>query len=167
MRCAGLIVALILGTSSLVGTLSAQVRLTPSSYTDHALVFITSPDAPGTVDQQKVRQAYTLLAQRLKVPEAELPHVIVIRPSAQLAHAAAVSKNTLRRNAGEDGTYYELWIVEKPHLGTYIGALCKLLDKHFNLQLSDEQRTQASRFVLRLLSGTVSAHAEHPATGQK
>ncbi len=146
----------------LIALSSAQVELNPSKQIDHALAFVSSPDARGTIDEQQVRVCYSLLAQRLRLPEKDLPHVVVFHVSSHAAHAGEVEKTSVRRNAGsKDSVYYEFWIVGQPKMTDYIRGLDAILEQHFSLQLSEEDQKSLGLFVLRFMSSTVSAHGGH------
>src|SRR5512143_136722 len=136
---------------------SAQVELTPSHEVQHALAFISSPDAAGSVDCNQLRQCFSLLTQRLKLPQQALPHIVVIHASNQVAHAADVHASCVRRNAARDSKYYELWIVGPPKPSEYVRLFDTILEQHYNLRLSEEEKRAAGLFVQRLMSNTISA----------
>lgn len=159
-----LVAALILAACCIVDRTSAQVELSPSSYVDHALVFMDFSGVPGTVGRQQVRLCYGLLAQRLKVSEKELPHVFVIHASPEAAHAVDVSAITIRRIViGQKSPYYEFWVVGRPQTTDYIRGFLTILEDHFKLYISTEERKDAALFVLRFMSSTVSAHGANSA----
>lgn len=140
---------------SCIGT--AQVQLTPSHQVQHALAFIDSPDAPGTLDANHLRQCFSLLAQRLKLPDSDLPHVVVIHVSPEAAHAADVRASCVRRNAAGNSQYYEFWIVGRPKPAEYARFLYTIFEQHYNLTLSIGEQQQVAAFVTRLMSSTVNA----------
>jgi hypothetical protein len=156
-----LICLIILITPELIGRCSAQVRLAPSAHVTNALAFTGSPDATGTVDRQQVRLCFSIVMQRLKLPENELPKVLVIHASRDVAEVADVHKTTIRRNAGTDSAYYEFWIVGQPQPSDCILAAYAILEKHFKIQISEEQQKKTALFVFRFMSSTVSAHGGH------
>ncbi|MGI9103035.1 MAG: hypothetical protein ACR2IF_11395 [Terriglobales bacterium] len=137
----------------------SQVHLNGSREVEHALVFTASPDAPGSIDRQQVRLCLNLLTQRLHLGGAELPHIIVIHVSKRAAHAVDVAKTGIRRSASEDHpTYYELWIVGKPDPADYVVNVYTILEQHFGIVASKEEKKKVASFVLRYLTDTVDAH---------
>jgi hypothetical protein len=140
----------------------AQVELRPSASVSHALAFVESSDALGKVDRQQVSLVYSLLAQRLKLPQKDLPHVMVFHVSSEAAHAGDVKTTSVRRNAaGKESVYYEFWIVGQPKPTDYIRYLDAVLEQHFNLNLTTEEQNGLGMFVLRFMSSTVSANGGH------
>jgi hypothetical protein len=140
----------------------AQVQLAPSSQVDHALGFVESPDATGTLDRQQARLCYSLLAQRLKLTDRELPHVLVIHASPETAHAANVSSFHIRRTFGERReVYYEFWLVGQPQPTEYVRGFYRILTDHFQMVIPKQEAGNIAKFVSRILSSTVNAGGRH------
>ncbi len=126
---------------------------------DDALAFVDLPEAGGKLDRERARTCLALLLGEFKIANRALPHIVVIHADRKLADAAGVTRTSIRRNTAPAGAnvYYELWIVGKPTVGTYAVMLQGIVEQHFALQLTEQDRDRILARVLRYLQNTVSA----------
>lgn len=131
-----------------------------ASTTEHSLTFLASPDAPGTVDQERVHACLRLLLREMNLDGKELPHIVVLHASKKVAHAAAIQETSIRRSALASGNeaFFEFWIVGQPKLSDYAGALFNILEQHFALKVAQSDRKQIMVRVFRYLQNTVAAY---------
>jgi hypothetical protein len=124
------------------------------------VVVLSSSDAPGRLSADKLKECLHQLAREWKQPEHHLPFVIVFHVSKRVAHAASVKDGlTVRFNRARNNedSYYEVWLVGEPKVAWYVLGFAELLEDHFQLKLTDEQRRDAVVRVARIQDATISA----------
>lgn len=125
------------------------------------LVLVRSSDAPPGVSKAQVVHCTRQLVHAMNVDGTDLPHILVLNVSKDVAHAAGVRKMSVRRNTGSDGApYFELWIVGDTTLSDYIATMGTILERHFGLNYTKEQRKQVLHRAVRYLAATVEAPGE-------
>lgn len=125
-----------------------------------SLVFVGSSDAPGAMEQDRLKTCLQRLAQEMKVADKPMPRILVLHVSKPVAAAVELAGSTVRSNTGRGGgAYYELWLVGKVTPDQYLEAMTTILETHFKLHYADTERKQLMTRVLRYLQMTVSAKA--------
>ncbi len=127
--------------------------------TSGKLVLLESPEAAGHVDKQKLLSCVSLLMRELGLQSKEIPRILVLHVSNKEGQVAGVKANSIRRNASlERGdVYYEFWIVDVGTSPLYAVSLESILEGHFEIKLTNEERDQVLARVIRVLNVTVSA----------
>ena len=119
---------------------------------------VVSPGAPGTISVTRLTHCFDQLAREWKVPVEELPHVVVFHVSRAVADTAFISEDVaIRRNtSGRSGeAYYEVWLVGEPRFN-YVVGLQNVIEYHFNLKPTTEERTAVVVRVARMEDAIVS-----------
>jgi hypothetical protein len=122
------------------------------------VVVVASPDAPGVITGDKLTECFLRLAREWKIPQKDLPNIVVFHVSKKAAETAFVDRDTaIRRNtAGSDGSeYFEVWLVGKPEL-KYVLALQNVLEYQFGLRPTEKQRNEVVDWVGRIEDATIS-----------
>ncbi len=119
---------------------------------------VASRDAPGSLSVHRLERCLEHLAREWKVPVKELPHVVVFHVSRKVADSAFVLDDVaVRRNrSGNSGEeYYELWLVGQPDR-KYVLALQNVIEYHFGLKPTDDERATVVARVARIEDATVN-----------
>ena len=122
---------------------------------------LSSADAEGHLSLERLNSCYLQLAREWAVNSKALPNVVVMHVSKKAARGAMVDKKIdVRHNHGMtagDG-YYELWLVESPKLPDIVVALDNVIEAHFHLTPTEEQRKEVLARALRVQNATISVH---------
>jgi hypothetical protein len=125
------------------------------------LVFLESPDVKGKLPKSKLARSMAELVRALKLPLKTLPRVLVLHVSSEAGKAVGVQSCSLRHNSGQIADpYYELWIVGDANAGDYTAAFEQVLERHFELPMTDAERNKVIAQVVRYLDATIDAHGE-------
>jgi len=132
----------------------------------HALAFVPTRKGVEAVDHERMTASLALLLRQMHLSEQDLPHILVIQPTPEVAHATGATQSTVRRaNPSGGPVYYELWIVGPPKPAEYITGLHLILEEYFSVQISDADRKSDVLRVMRVMDATVSAHGNAGAHG--
>jgi len=123
---------------------------------DRKVALVNSPDAPGIITVDRLKQCFVELARQWDIPEKDLPNIVVFHVSKKTAETAFVTQETaVRRNMGGSDAYYEVWLVGKPDL-KYVLAFQNVIEYHFTMHPSDQKRNEVVDRVARMEYATVS-----------
>lgn len=145
-----LLLALLLSPSILLGGRSRHVE-------EH-LIILNSSDATGSIAPQRVSSCLQQLVQEWKLDEQTLPRIMLIHASKQAATKVQVKEEiAVRKNGvrGEPTEYFEIWIVGEPKLRSIVIALQNVLESHYALHVTSEQRKAVIDRVIRLQDATI------------
>jgi hypothetical protein len=127
---------------------------------DSHLAVLSSPDAPGTLAKERIGTCLQQLLRQWKLSDKALPNIVVYHVSETAASAAYVNEQVaVRKNrATSPGeSYFEIWLVGEPNIRAYVLALENVLESHFALTISDDERNAVMARVTRMQDATVSA----------
>jgi len=119
---------------------------------------VASPDAPGSLSVHRLERCLEQLAHEWKLPEKDLPNVVVFHVSKKVADSAFVVDDVaVRRNhsGNTGGEYYELWLVGQPDR-KYVLGLQNVIEYHFGLKPTDDERATVVARVARIEDATVN-----------
>ena len=126
---------------------------------DEKVILLTSSDAPASLSKHQVISCFAQLAREWQVQERNLPKVVVFQVSKRAAETVHINdKLAVRKNSrvGEEPEYFELWLVGTPDARPLVVALENVLESHFQLQITDQQRNTVMARVIRVQSATVN-----------
>ena len=132
------------------------------------LVFLESTDTRGRLPQERITTCLGQLVREMQLLGREMPHILVFHVSEKAGRAAGILRpdlhhTSVRINTPADAPtalYYEVWLVGDGSPAEYTIALESILERHFDLKLTEAERRQVSARVLRFLANTVSAYGE-------
>ena len=120
------------------------------------IAVVATPDAPGTLSQVEFTSCFWSLTCLMSLPHNILPKILVLHVSETAAHIFDVhGPGVIRHNrtsAPDNQQYYELWIVGHPHVNEYAAAVLAVLEDHFSLAMSADDRQHAIESVVRAVS---------------
>ena len=122
---------------------------------------LSSPDIPHSLLKQRIGSCIDELLHQWKLSDNKLPNIVVFHASKKAAAAAYVTENvSVRKNrvVGGNTDYFEVSIVGEPNVRNTIVALENILETHFDLQASDEQRKLIMARVIRVEDATVGVN---------
>ena len=125
---------------------------------DKQLVVLSSSDAPGVLTQRSVAVCLKQLAQEWKADERSLPKIVIIHVSKQAAQLVSINdKIAVRKNSkvGGETEYFELWIAGEPEIRAIVLALENVLESHFQMQVTDDQRKAVMARVVLVQDSTM------------
>jgi hypothetical protein len=123
------------------------------------LIVVSSADAPGKLSAHRLTSCLRQLIRRWKQDERNLPTIVVFHVSRRNAKMANVGTHTgVRRNHAADSSdlYYEIWFVDKATVDQYVLALENVVEDHYHLSPTDEERKEAMTFTARVMNDTIS-----------
>ena len=133
-------------------------QTTPKTTRD--IILFSSSDSASSVSAERLNSCFHQLAHEWKVNEKSLPQVIVFQASKRAAHTALVNKKVeVRHNRSADHTddYYEVWLVESTSNEDFVLALSNVIEDHFQLKPTDDERRQILARMSRVQNATISA----------
>ena len=119
------------------------------------LVVLDTPDAPGVIDQDKIRISLQQTATELKVDVRQLPCILVFHVSQATAAKLNITGSSAWHNSGRAVNLYEMWIVGEPSDYIYAELMVKILEHQFGLNIDDSERTRVVECVQLLLASTI------------
>lgn len=150
------VLSTLLGATMLVlscVTVSAHPQTDPPN-----LFVMEMADAPGTIDQQKLRTGLQLSARELKVDERELPCILVFHVSKDSAARLNLTGSSSWHVTGPL-IRYELWIVGEPSDYIYAGLAVNILKHQFGLTIEDNERNRIIQSVRSRIATTIYVEA--------
>jgi len=124
------------------------------------VALVASHDAPGALSAERLNRCLYRLAREWNLPEDKLPHIVVFHVSKRVADTAFIDDTlAVRRSANQrsGAEYYEVWLVGSPE-GKYELGLQNVLEYHFQLTPTDEQRTKILAKVERQEEDVFDVH---------
>lgn len=126
------------------------------------IAVVATPDAPGCLSHLEFTSCFWSLTCLMSLPIQDLPRILVLHVSETAAQIFDVDgPGVIRHNrtdAPEAEQYYELWIVGQPHISEYAAAVMAVLEDHFSLAMSSEDREHAIASVVRAATGWCSEY---------
>jgi|SRR5690349_19267099 len=120
------------------------------------IALVATPDAPGMLSQLEFTSCFWSLTCLISLPHNILPKILVLHVSETAAHIFDVQgPGVIRHNrtsTPDAQQYYELWIVGQPHITEYAAAVLAVLEDHFGLAMSPDERQSAIESVVRAVS---------------
>lgn len=155
MKLAIIIAALLL-TSLELSFAQASPRATSGK-----IVLFSSADAPGVVSADRLNSCLRQIAHDWKQNEKALPTIAVFHVSSKAAQAVGITNQraVVRRNRSPEQAdlYYELWLVDTPKAEEYVLAFENILEDHFQLNPTEDQRKEVMTRAARIQNATISA----------
>jgi hypothetical protein len=112
-----------------------------------AVAVVTSPDAPGHFSLSEFSSCMWSLMILMKLSDRAMPRVLIVHVSDQVAAAFGVGRTCVirhnRTSEVEPPRYYEVWLVGTPDISNYVMALLAILEDHFVLDISSQDRQRA------------------------
>ncbi len=111
------------------------------------IAVVSSPDAPGQVSAVEFSSCMWNLAAIMKLADRPMPQILVMHVSDAVAARFGVERTgVIRHNRSSTATplsYYEVWLVGAPDLCDYVSVLLGILEDHFLLDISSQERQRA------------------------
>jgi hypothetical protein len=111
------------------------------------IAVVASPDAPGHFSLTEFSACMSNLAYLMNLTNRQMPPVLVMHVSDTVATRFGVARTgVIRHNcadATEPASYYEVWLVGHPDVSNYVMALLGVLEDHFVLDISSQERELA------------------------
>ena len=121
------------------------------------LVFVHSEQVNKLV-RTRIQTCLTQMSREMGVLGREMPLIVVMHVSDKEAETLNVHTTSVRRIDGTaGGTYYELWITSKASMVHVADGMQRILEKEFQISVSDVEREAMVRRVSRFMASTVSA----------
>jgi hypothetical protein len=115
-----------------------------------------TPDAPGSVCLSAFVTCMQSLTCCMNLTGKPMPKLLVLHVSAATGEQFGVASSGIirhnRTGSGEPSSYYEIWFVGMPGIGDYVGAILGVLEDHFVLDLSPDDRQRAIESAMWALS---------------
>ncbi len=125
-----------------------------------SLSVMRSLDAPGQISISELSTCLETLTSCMDLPFTPLPPILVLHVSRAVAERFGVgSPGIIRHNresAKEPRSYYEIWIVGRPSIESCVGAIIGVLEDHFLLTLSFDDRQRALESAMWVLACSTS-----------
>ena len=121
------------------------------------IAMMRSPDATGSVCLSTFVTCMQSLSLCMNLTGKPMPRLMVLHVSPEVAEKFGVSSSGIirhNRDGGEPRSYYEIWFVGMPGIGDYVGAILGVLEDHFVLELSADDRRRAIESAAWALSST-------------
>ena len=124
---------------------------------------LTSQDARArSSDRMRLVRELSQIISALHISPQQLPNIVVIYAGDDAARLDALphgAKVTVARITIGDGMIYQVWITGAASDGNAVQGLIWVLNRHFNLHLSDVQVADVRERVVRQIGATVSVSA--------
>ncbi len=125
---------------------------------EEQLILLTSSDAPGTITTKRLTACLQQLVHEWKLDRKNLPKLMFIHTSQKMATKVQINERIAVRKNGVPGRateYFEVWIVGEPQLRGIVVALENVLESHYQMHISNEQRNTVMARVVRLQDATI------------
>ncbi len=121
------------------------------------VALMRSPDAPGEFSLGEFSSCMWNLATMINVTDRPMPRILIMHVSeAVAAHFGVNRTGVIRHNrssAGEPLSYYEVWIVGDADVCNYVVALLGVLEDHFLLDISTQERQRVVESAIWAVGG--------------
>ncbi len=122
------------------------------------IAVVSSPDAPGQFSVAEFSACMWNLAAMMKLSDRSMPRILVMHVSDTVAARFGVGRTGVirhnRSNAAEPLSYYEVWLVGVPDVCNYVAALLGILEDHFLLEISSQERQRAVESAIWAVAGS-------------
>lgn len=127
------------------------------------VMVVASSDAPGSVSSIEFSSCMSNLAMLLALNDKPMPRVLVMHVSNKVAEQFGVGHPGVIRHNRCDATdlpnYYEVWLVGAPDACDFVLAILGILEDHFLLHFSLEERQRALESIAWSLASDSSLHS--------
>ncbi len=148
---------LILLVFTLTVTVIAQV---PDKVLEN-IRLVSSAEAKGDVEAEKLQQCFWYLLQQQGLSEQEPPRVLILHVSQAEAEIAGISDNIIRFESVAPGrTYYQVWLVDRFTPAHYIVAFQTIIRRVFDLRPSPLDENAVLSRVMRMQNSTIDARKQ-------
>lgn len=124
---------------------------------------LASPEAQAhAADRMRLVRELGQIVSALHVSPQRLPNIVVIYAGSEAAHIDALpagAKVTVAKITIADGAIYQVWVTGAASDANTIQGLVWVLNRAFDLKLSEAQVTSVRERVLRQMAGMVSVSA--------
>ena len=155
MKFAATIVAFLLFASAVA------LAQHPSDRQDGSLILLSSPDAAGAVSIERLNSCLHQVMREWRLDVKSAPRIVVMHVSKQGALMASVTSSpAVRRNTSSDhgDVYYEVWLVDAPKISDYLVAFENVIEQHYQLTPTENERKQAMQHAARVENSTISVY---------
>jgi hypothetical protein len=144
---------------SFAGCCFAQADIDVSS---RVTVLASLDSHARAADRMRLVRELTQVISALHVSPQQLPNIVVIYAGGDAARIDALpagAKVTVAKITISDGMIYQIWITGTASDSNAIQGLIWVLNKHFDLHLSDAQVADVRERVVKQVGATVSVSA--------
>ncbi len=122
------------------------------------IAFVSSPDAPGQFSVVEFSSCMWNLVTMMNLTGRPMPQILVMHVSDAVAARFGVGRTGVirhnRSSAAEPLSYYEVWLVGSPDVCNYVAALLGILEDHFLLDMSSQERQRAVESAIWAVAGS-------------
>jgi len=133
-------------------------RAQSPQYPKQHFIFLNSLHNVSQATRRLMHRSLDRIAREMGLNDREMPLITVMQLDRSDAQAAGVARVSVRRISGvSPSSYYEVWVAGQPTTLQAVDTMQTILEREFELQLTEPEKEDLVRRVTLLLNNSVDA----------